>query len=362
MMRVIPEISSVVPQPVPLGNGVLGTAFNIQRIETTVTAFDGETVALGGLITKRDTKAENKIPWLGDLPGVGALFRFRTHSKSKAELLVILTPRIVRSRSDADRVLAEEARKMDWVLGDVYKIHGHHTEHLFGPVKGPHGVPIGVGPHGAAPHGVAPHGVDGHLPPAGVPVGPLVPGVPYEIGPLPRALPKESALPKRPTEIKTASGETMTVIPARPTMAPGTATAPLPTTIAPPVAAPILPAAHTLVPTPVRVAPEPLPPAKRFTPSAPPPLPLPPGITGPALAPPPLPIVDIPPTSKAPAGTVPGASSEDLAKTLSRVESWSTRIPLPGQDLPMETNRVFTSRYPVALPTSSSVSRTVIGR
>lgn len=157
LMRVIPEISSVVPQPVNLGNGQVGTALNLQRIETTVSAYDGETVALGGLITTRASKQENKIPWLGDLPGVGAAFRFRTHQKAKVELLIIMTPHVVRNRAEAERILAEESRKMDWILGDLYKIHGNSAS---GPLSGAH--PYDLPPAAAPEQGPAPQPV---LPP-----------------------------------------------------------------------------------------------------------------------------------------------------------------------------------------------------
>ena len=70
--------------------------------ETTVIAQDGETVVLGGVITRRNEKDENKVPWLGDLPGIGALFRYRTENKTKTELLIIMTPRVLRTREDAE--------------------------------------------------------------------------------------------------------------------------------------------------------------------------------------------------------------------------------------------------------------------
>src|SRR5262249_46841585 len=123
-MRVFPEISSPVATQVNLGNGVLATAFNTQYVQTTVVAGDGETVAIGGMISTTDTKNENKVPWLGDLSSIGSLFRFRTQNKRKVELLVILTPHIVRSRAEADRILADEAKRIDWVLGSVLRIHG----------------------------------------------------------------------------------------------------------------------------------------------------------------------------------------------------------------------------------------------
>jgi type II secretion system protein D len=124
VMRVVPEVSSVANTTTPIGNGTTATAFNVQNIQTTVVAMNGETVAIGGLISMHDTKQENKFPWLGDLPYIGAAFRYRTQTKTKTELLVILTPRVVRNRMEGDRLMAEEAHKMDWVLGDVAKVHG----------------------------------------------------------------------------------------------------------------------------------------------------------------------------------------------------------------------------------------------
>ena len=100
-MRVFPEISSVAATQVDLGNGVLATQFNEQSVETTVVAGDGETVAIGGLIAKRDQKQENKIPWLGDLPYLGYLFKTRTLTTSKTELLIFLTPKVVTDRTAA---------------------------------------------------------------------------------------------------------------------------------------------------------------------------------------------------------------------------------------------------------------------
>src|SRR5207244_653577 len=97
LMRVVPTVSSVNPVPVNLGNGNLSPQFNVQTVETTVAAMDGETVAIGELIAARDQKSENKITWLGDLPGVGSLFRFRTQLKSKQELMVIIKPHDVRN-------------------------------------------------------------------------------------------------------------------------------------------------------------------------------------------------------------------------------------------------------------------------
>lgn len=123
LLRLAPEVSNL-GDLIPLGNGQSGQVINQQKLETTVATNDGETVVIGGLITTLDNKQENKIPWLGDLPYVGAAFRYRTQNRQKRELLVIMTPHIVRTPEEAQRILMMEARRMDWILGDVCKVHG----------------------------------------------------------------------------------------------------------------------------------------------------------------------------------------------------------------------------------------------
>jgi type II secretory pathway component GspD/PulD (secretin) len=199
LMRVIPEVSSVAATQTPLGNGQTATAFNVQHIETTALAQDGETVVVGGLITKVDKKSENKIPWLGDLPYLGALFRYRTQAKNKSELLVILTPHIVRNRLEADRVLAQESRRMDWVIGDVLKIHDTTgMEPVLPPPKGQPPARIQAAPSPLydlhTPESfVAPNFAPPGMPAPGLVVPPsarpLPPGGPQESLPQPRVLP-----------------------------------------------------------------------------------------------------------------------------------------------------------------------------
>ena len=144
LMRVTPSVSSPVATQINLGNGILATAFNVQQVDTTVQARDGETVCIGGLITKNETKNENKIPVLGDLPFFGALFRYRTQQRAKTELLVIMTPHIVHSKMDVERVLGEEARRMDWIMMDVLRTHGTYGMDPVIPKKDPSGAQGGA--------------------------------------------------------------------------------------------------------------------------------------------------------------------------------------------------------------------------
>jgi type II secretory pathway component GspD/PulD (secretin) len=72
---------------------------DIREASTQVRIKNGETVVIGGLITSRKTDTEHKIPLLGDLPLLGYLFKRKEKIEQRAELVILLTPRI----SEIDR-------------------------------------------------------------------------------------------------------------------------------------------------------------------------------------------------------------------------------------------------------------------
>lgn len=74
---------------------------NQREANTTVSVKDGDTIVLGGIMRKTVTATTSKVPILGDIPILGNLFKSTSKSDSKTELLVFLTPRIVRSPEDA---------------------------------------------------------------------------------------------------------------------------------------------------------------------------------------------------------------------------------------------------------------------
>jgi type II secretory pathway component GspD/PulD (secretin) len=74
---------------------------NQREANTTVSVKDGDTIVLGGIMRKTVTATTSKVPILGDIPILGNLFKSTSKSDSKTELLVFLTPRIVRNPADA---------------------------------------------------------------------------------------------------------------------------------------------------------------------------------------------------------------------------------------------------------------------
>lgn len=87
-------------------------SFLQRQIVSKVAVRSGETLVLGGLIRDNDTTGRSGLPLLSDIPVVGALFGTQTRNVSRTELLVVITPRVVRSDIDAREVGAELRERM----------------------------------------------------------------------------------------------------------------------------------------------------------------------------------------------------------------------------------------------------------
>jgi len=88
-----------------------GPTTNQRKITTAVVVHDGETIVLGGLTKETDTQAVDKIPFLGDIPLLGRLFQTRTKQRVKQELLIIMTPYIIRSPADVRRIAQQKEQE-----------------------------------------------------------------------------------------------------------------------------------------------------------------------------------------------------------------------------------------------------------
>jgi type IV pilus assembly protein PilQ len=105
----------VLPQITPEGNIILtldvtkdtvgqstpaGFAIDTKHVQTQVLVENGGTVVIGGIFTESSTDSETKVPFFGDLPGLGVLFRNRAKEITKREMLVFITPKVI-----ADKVV-----------------------------------------------------------------------------------------------------------------------------------------------------------------------------------------------------------------------------------------------------------------
>ncbi len=93
----------------------LGPITSTRGQKTTVVAHDAETLVLGGIMQDREIESVSKVPVLGDIPLIGRLFRHTDKTKTKVNLLVFLTPHIIREQRDFQQVMdrkMEERRKL----------------------------------------------------------------------------------------------------------------------------------------------------------------------------------------------------------------------------------------------------------
>jgi len=94
-LKVKPEVSSLDFTNALTIQGFLIPALTTNRAESEVQLRDGQSFAIAGLLDNRVTEQFSKIPWIGDVPILGKLFQSRSLTKSKNELLIVVTPRIV---------------------------------------------------------------------------------------------------------------------------------------------------------------------------------------------------------------------------------------------------------------------------
>src|SRR5204863_4151385 len=104
------EISTVTSPPAGVQAADIIT--NKRSVETKVLVDDGSTIVLGGLIEDRITETRNQVPFLGRIPLLGALFRSKSESKQKTNLMIFLRPTILRTVESNFRVTTDRYEYM----------------------------------------------------------------------------------------------------------------------------------------------------------------------------------------------------------------------------------------------------------
>jgi len=89
----------------------LGPSWSKRTLKDTVVVKDQQAVVLGGLLSDKVIHTESKVPLLGDIPVLGYLFKYTTKSKEKRNLLILLTPYIVKSQMDLEKIVERRVRE-----------------------------------------------------------------------------------------------------------------------------------------------------------------------------------------------------------------------------------------------------------
>jgi len=115
-LSVYQEVSGILPGDT---QSELGPTYTKRSTKTVVAVKDGQTVVIGGLIKNNETKNVSKVPILGDIPILGWLFKYRTKGMEKTNLLVFLTPKIVRNHETLAKITAEKRKSMEKSRSDA---------------------------------------------------------------------------------------------------------------------------------------------------------------------------------------------------------------------------------------------------
>lgn len=107
------QIQQEVSAPLaPATGGIQSPSIQKRSVSTQAVVQDKETIALGGIIQETNTLSKNRIPLLGDIPYLGALFGNTSRSTQRTELIILLTPTVIRDAAEARNAAAEFRNKL----------------------------------------------------------------------------------------------------------------------------------------------------------------------------------------------------------------------------------------------------------
>jgi pilus assembly protein CpaC len=101
-LKIEPEVSQIDPTTSINVGSISVPALIVRRANTTVELRDGQSFAIAGLLQANNTTNQKQLPWLADVPVLGALARSAAYQKNETDLVIIVTPRLVRPARPGD--------------------------------------------------------------------------------------------------------------------------------------------------------------------------------------------------------------------------------------------------------------------
>ncbi len=135
------EVSSPVRSPAGIDPNEQGASIAQSVLTTDVVLADGKTGIIGGLLRESLAHTVNQVPWLGDIPVIGWLFRSKGKARDKQNLVILLTPHVIRRGEDVDRITDARMEQfhsanVDAIFerGFIKRIEGKKEQRKTGPV------------------------------------------------------------------------------------------------------------------------------------------------------------------------------------------------------------------------------------
>jgi len=106
------EISALISSPIGQDVNTVGPTTSTRKATNAVLVRDAQTIVVGGLMEDRITRTKSMVPWLGEIPLLGWFFRYEKDTVDKSNLMIFLTPTIVREDQDVQKMYEEKKQNM----------------------------------------------------------------------------------------------------------------------------------------------------------------------------------------------------------------------------------------------------------
>ncbi len=111
-LKILPEVSELdLSNTVRVGSAEIPSLV-VRRAETTIELRDGQSFAVAGLLQSNHSKAQRQLPWIGSVPVLGTLFRSAAYQKDETDLVIIVTPRLVKPKAPGERLITPLDRRV----------------------------------------------------------------------------------------------------------------------------------------------------------------------------------------------------------------------------------------------------------
>jgi general secretion pathway protein D len=104
-----------------------------REVSTSINALDGDTVVIGGLLSEEEQVSESRIPLLSKIPGLGKLFRSKSRNTRKTNLMIFLTPHIVRGETEARHITERSRQEISQEIERSLASEGATIREVFAP-------------------------------------------------------------------------------------------------------------------------------------------------------------------------------------------------------------------------------------
>ncbi len=131
-LKIEPEVSELNPTGGLEVNGVKIPSLAVRRAQTTVELRDGQSFAIAGLLQASHTKTQSQLPWIGEVPVLGALFRSASYQKKETDLVIIVTPRLVKPKIPGGKLITPLDKRIAGNDIDFF-LHGKQEIPIAGP-------------------------------------------------------------------------------------------------------------------------------------------------------------------------------------------------------------------------------------